>query len=117
VSLTKRDQDGQQQAELKKTLQKFIKLCENRQLTVRSTAEEANIDRETVRKIFTEDLNMRKVCAKNDNAPAHTALSVRKFLVSKQIIVLEHPPYSPDLAPSDIFPVPEDNGNTERKAF
>ena len=27
VSLTKRDKDGQQQAELKKTLQKFIKLC------------------------------------------------------------------------------------------
>ena len=27
VSLTKRDQDGQLQAELKKTLQKFIKLC------------------------------------------------------------------------------------------
>jgi len=27
VSLTKRDQDGQQQAELKKTLKKFVKLC------------------------------------------------------------------------------------------
>ena len=27
VSLTKRDQDGQQQAELKKTLQTFVKLC------------------------------------------------------------------------------------------
>jgi len=27
VSLTKRDQDGQQQAELKKTLHKFVKLC------------------------------------------------------------------------------------------
>jgi len=27
VSLTKRDQDGQQQAELKKILQKFVKLC------------------------------------------------------------------------------------------
>ena len=26
-SLTKRDQDGQQQAELRKTLQKFVKLC------------------------------------------------------------------------------------------
>jgi len=26
VSMTKRDQDGQQQAELKKTLQKFVKL-------------------------------------------------------------------------------------------
>jgi hypothetical protein len=27
VSLTKRNQDGQQQAELKKTLQKIVKLC------------------------------------------------------------------------------------------
>jgi hypothetical protein len=27
VSLTKKDQDDQQQAELKKTLQKFVKLC------------------------------------------------------------------------------------------
>jgi len=27
VSLTKKDRDGRQQAELKKTLQKFIKLC------------------------------------------------------------------------------------------
>ena len=27
VSLTERDQDGQQQAELKKTLQIFVKLC------------------------------------------------------------------------------------------
>ena len=27
VSLAKRDQDGQQQAELKKTLQTFLKLC------------------------------------------------------------------------------------------
>jgi predicted transcriptional regulator len=37
---------------------------ENRRLTVRSLAEQANIDRETVRKILTEDLDMRKVCAK-----------------------------------------------------
>ena len=35
----------------------------------------------------------------HDNAPAHTALSVRKFLATKQITVLEHPDYSPDLAP------------------
>jgi len=39
-------------------------VCENRRLTVRSTAEQVNIDRETVRKILTEDLDMRKVCAK-----------------------------------------------------
>jgi len=37
---------------------------ENLRLTVRSKAEQVNIDRETVRKILTEDLNMRKVCAK-----------------------------------------------------
>jgi hypothetical protein len=28
---------------------------------------------------------------------------VREFLASKQITVLEHPIYSPDLAPSDYF--------------
>ena len=37
---------------------------ENRRLTVSSIAEQVNIDRETVRKILTEDLDMRKVCAK-----------------------------------------------------
>ena len=37
---------------------------ENRRFTVRSLAEQVNIDRETVGKILTEDLNMRNVCAK-----------------------------------------------------
>ena len=37
---------------------------ENRRLTVKSIAEQANIDRETIRKVLTEDLDMRKVCAK-----------------------------------------------------
>ena len=65
MSLTKRDQDGQQQAELKKTLQKFIHIVrENRRLTVKSIAQQVNTDRETVRKILTEDLDQRKVCAK-----------------------------------------------------
>jgi len=39
----------------------------------------------------------------HDNAPAHTALSVRDFLATKQITMLEHPACSPDLAPSDFF--------------
>jgi len=43
----------------------------------------------------------------HDNAPAHTALSVREFLVTKQITVLEHPAYSPDLARSDFFIFPK----------
>jgi predicted transcriptional regulator len=46
-------------------LQKFIKIVgENHWLTVRSIAKQANSDRETVRKILTEDLDRRKVCAK-----------------------------------------------------
>jgi hypothetical protein len=33
-------------------------------MDIRSIAEEANIDRETVMKILTEDLGMRNLCAK-----------------------------------------------------
>jgi len=43
----------------------------------------------------------------HDNAPSHTTLFVREFLVTKQITVLEHPAYSPDLAPSDFFLFPK----------
>jgi len=211
-------------------------VCENRRLTVRSIAEQVNLDRETVRKILTEDLYMRKLCAKmvpkeltedkskeesqfaktfwrgkmtfwavssqvmmkqgstnttlkqsgkvhngrlpiphdqknsvssnqeskqccwlffileglfimnlyqldkqstrftiwkywegcvkeldgndpnflpttrgsnHDNAPAPMALSVREFLATKQITVLEHPAYSPDLTPSDFLLFPK----------
>ncbi|KAJ4431362.1 hypothetical protein ANN_19959 [Periplaneta americana] len=34
----------------------------------------------------------------HDNAPAHCAIRVRQFLAQKMVTVLEHPPYSPDLA-------------------
>jgi hypothetical protein len=37
---------------------------ENRHMAVMSITEQVNIDRETVKKILTEDFNMRKVCAK-----------------------------------------------------
>jgi transposase len=41
---------------------------------------------------------------KNDpKGPAYTTLSVSESLASKQITVLEHHPYSPDLAPNDFF--------------
>ena len=38
----------------------------------------------------------------HDNAPAHNALSVRQLLVTKQVTALDHPSYSPDLAPCDF---------------
>jgi len=42
----------------------------------------------------------------HDNAPAHSLLSIRAFLAKKNIPVLPHPPYRPDLAPCDfcLFP-------------
>lgn len=42
-----------------------------------------------------------------DNAPAHSALSVKTFLAKHNIPILDHPPYSPDLAPCDFFLFPK----------
>ena len=42
-----------------------------------------------------------------DNASAHTALNVKQFLVSKEITMLHHPPYLPDLAPCNFFLFPK----------
>ena len=47
------------------------------------------------------------MCKNYSKGSAHTALSVREFLATKQIVVLEHPAYSPDLAPSDFFLFPK----------
>ena len=40
-----------------------------------------------------------------------------KILATKQITVLQHPAYSPDVAPSDFFSLSKDKGNIESKAF
>ena len=41
-----------------------------------------------------------------DNAPVHTAMVILEFLAKKRAKLLSHPPYSPDLTPSDymLFP-------------
>jgi len=41
------------------------------------------------------------------NAPAHTALSIQELLMKKNIPVLPHPPYSPELAPCDFYIFPK----------
>ena len=43
----------------------------------------------------------------HDNAPAHAAISIQQFLAQKQLPVLSHPPYSPDLAPCDFWLFPK----------
>jgi len=42
-----------------------------------------------------------------DKAPVHNALSVKQFLANKNITVIEHPPYSSDLAPCDFYNFPK----------
>jgi histone-lysine N-methyltransferase SETMAR len=39
--------------------------------------------------------------------PSNTALIVREVLVRNSITVMDHPPYSPDLAPCDFFLFPK----------
>jgi len=39
----------------------------------------------------------------HDNAPAHNASRIWEFLAKNNIAVLEQLPYSPDLAPYDLF--------------
>lgn len=42
-----------------------------------------------------------------DNAPAHTSLLVREFLVKNNTVKIPQPPYSPDMAPCDFFLLPK----------
>jgi len=42
----------------------------------------------------------------HDNAPPHCAIYVHQFLAQHGVPVLDHPPYSPDLAPADFFLFP-----------
>ena len=42
-----------------------------------------------------------------DNAPAHNALNICQFPAERNVAVLDHPPYSPDLASCDFFLFPK----------
>jgi hypothetical protein len=50
----------------------------------------------------------------HDNAPAHTALSVKQFFTKNAIV---HPSYSPDLAPCDLFLFSKFKRNVKEMCF
>jgi len=43
----------------------------------------------------------------HDNAPAHRAVTTNEFLAKHNIPSVPHPPYSPDLAPCNVFLFPQ----------
>jgi histone-lysine N-methyltransferase SETMAR len=83
---------------------------EDRRISTKSIAEQVGISRERAGYIIHEDLDMLKVTKGvlflHDNASAHRALATHKKMAYLAFQCLGHPPYSPDLAPSDyhLFP-------------
>jgi hypothetical protein len=73
--------------------------------------EKLNMNKETVRQIVKENFEMRKISAKmilhHDNVPAHDALRGREFLAKNSVTKMDHPPYSPNLAPCDFWLFPK----------
>ncbi|GFW26939.1 uncharacterized protein TNCV_1377791 [Trichonephila clavipes] len=49
-----------------------------------------------------QEVNVRGLKLPHDNVSSHTAGLIAEFLKQKQIKVIEHPPYSPDLAMCDF---------------
>ena len=97
---------------------KFRKILrQNRRLTVRSIAEQVNIDRETVRKILTEDLDMRKVCAEKVPKELIEEQKQRRVFSYQTNNCVGTPCLFTGSSPQLLFSVPEDKGNFERKAF
>jgi hypothetical protein len=48
---------------------------------------------------------------------AHAALSVQRFLAAKNMAVIPHFPYSPDLAPCDLFLFPRMESKLKGRRF
>jgi transposase len=74
-------------------------------------AEEVGLPKTDIHQIIMEDLYMRKIAdtwiLHHDNAPSHTSITGREFLAQNKITTLLHQPYSPDLAPCDLFLFPK----------
>ncbi|CAH1990392.1 unnamed protein product [Acanthoscelides obtectus] len=49
----------------------------------------------------------RRIILHQDNASSHTAQKTRQYLTEENVELLDHPPYSPDLSPSDFFTLPK----------
>ena len=73
--------------------------------------------RENVRRKLLELWRSGDWFLRHDNAPAHTTLSVTRYLASLGGTIVPHPPYSPDLTPCDFFLLPTMKKTLKRKRF
>ena len=53
----------------------------------------------------------------HNNTPSHSGTIVKKFLAQWKVTVLDHPPYLPDLAPSDYFLFPKVKSHLKGRLF
>ena len=58
----------------------------------------------------------RGIIFHHDNAPAHSSRITKEILREFRWELLPHPPYSPDLSPSDFF-IPKTQRTLERRSF
>jgi len=62
--------------------------------------------RESVQRKRPQKWQNQNLIIHHDNAPAHRSFNVSQFL-AKNMTVIPHPPYSPNLAPCDFFLFPK----------
>uniref|UniRef100_A0A1B6I2H1 Mos1 transposase HTH domain-containing protein n=1 Tax=Homalodisca liturata TaxID=320908 RepID=A0A1B6I2H1_9HEMI len=92
-----------------KTVAKVKELLDSdRRLSLKMIADEVSMNKFTVHQIVTQDLMMRKVCAKlvSQVLPANKSL-VTSYLTRIGVEVLPQPPYSLDMSPPDFFLFPK----------
>jgi len=53
----------------------------------------------------------------HDNAPAHDVLRIHEFLAKNSTTKMDHPPYSPDLAPCNFWLLPKLKNALKRQIF
>jgi histone-lysine N-methyltransferase SETMAR len=53
----------------------------------------------------------------HDSAPSHNATIVKQILAQRKVSVLDHPPYSPELAPADYVLFPKVKSHLKGRLF
>ncbi|CAH1985127.1 unnamed protein product [Acanthoscelides obtectus] len=49
----------------------------------------------------------RRIILHRDNGSSHTAQKTRQYLTEENVELLDHPPYGPDISPSDFITFPK----------